>query len=401
MVDVLALWHGVFLLPVWSYILLALVLTHITIVSVTLYLHRDQAHCSLQLGAPLRHAFRFWLWLTTGMKTREWVAVHRKHHARCETENDPHSPAIHGIAAVLWSGVALYQQETRNSETLTRYGHGTPDDFLERHLYSRHTLGITLMLILQLLLFGLPGLAIWAIQMLWIPFFAAGVINGLGHWFGYRNFATHDISTNLTNIGILIGGEEMHNNHHAYPFSARFSIRWWEFDIGWMYIRLLRALRLATIRHEAPRLRMCRSKTQIDQETIRALLSSRIMVMGQYARTVLLPALRQEARRTAGNSYRRQLVRLRKLLPTLEHRMTPGEHEQLQRLLVHYPQLQEVMRYQQRLQEIFRARHEGYRLMRERLNQWRLGAEQTGIEALEKFSRQLCYYSLAPERIKL
>jgi len=197
-------------------------------------------------------------------------------------------------------------------------------------------------------------------------------------------------------VGVLIGGEEMHNNHHAYPFSARFSMRWWEFDVGWMYIRLLRALGLATVNRQAPRLRMCRDKTQIDYDTIRALINSRIIVMGQYARSVLLPTLRQEIRRARGSAGREQLARLRKLLPTLEHRMTTREHEQLQRLLPQYPQLQEILQYQHRLQEIFQARHEGYRLMRERLNQWRFNAEQTGIETLQKFARQLCYYSLRP-----
>ena len=394
--ELIAFWHGLFLLPVWGYLLLVLGLTHITIVAVTLFLHREQAHRGLSLNPLIGHFFRFWLWLTTGMVTREWVAVHRKHHAACETCDDPHSPAISGIRAVLWAGVDLYKLETTREETLSRYGGGTPDDFLERHVYASHrNWGIILLLLTQLILFGLPGLAVWAIQMMWIPFFAAGVINGIGHWFGYRSFATDDLSTNILNIGVLIGGEEMHNNHHAYPSSARFSMRWWEFDIGWMYIRLLRMLRLAKVLQQAPRLKLCRTKTQIDQDTIRVLITSRITIMGQYARKVLLPTLRHEIRRATGN-YRLRLKRLRKMLPTLEHRLTPFDRDQLQQLLVQHPQLREVLSYQHRLQEIIRARNEGYRIMRARLDQWCEEAEQTGIIGLQQFARRLCHYSLQP-----
>ncbi len=394
--ELIAFWHGLFLLPVWGYFLLVLGLTHVTIVAVTLFLHRDQAHRGLRLNPLVRHFFRFWLWLTTGMNTREWVAVHRKHHAACETCDDPHSPAISGLRAVLWDGVKLYKEETAREETLRRYGSGTPDDFLERHLYTpRRNIGIVLLLLTQLVLFGLPGLAMWAIQMMWIPFFAAGVINGVGHWFGYRSFATDDLSTNIVNIGILIGGEEMHNNHHAYPSSARFSMRWWEFDIGWMYIRLLRMLRMAKVLQQAPRLRLRRAKTQIDQETIQALITSRITVMGQYARKVLLPTLRTEMRSTTGH-YLPGLKRLSKMLPTLEHRLTPLDRDQLQRLLSQSPRLREVVRYQQRLQEIIRARNEGYRIMRARLDEWCVEAEQTGIAGLQRFARRLCRYSLRP-----
>lgn len=394
--ELIAFWHGLFLLPVWGYFLLILGLTHVTIVAVTLYLHRDQAHRGLRLNPLIRHFFRFWLWLTTGMVTREWVAVHRKHHATCETCDDPHSPAVSGIRNVLWAGVNLYQKEAAQEETLRRYGNGTPDDFLERHLYSSYrNIGVTLLLLVQLTLFGLPGLVMWAAQMMWIPFFAAGVINGIGHWFGYRSFATDDLSTNIINIGVLIGGEEMHNNHHAYPSSARFSMRWWEFDIGWMYIRLLRMLRMAKVLHQAPRLKVRRGKIQIDQETMRALVTSRIMVMGQYARKVLLPTLRDEMRNTTG-LYRLRLKRLGKMLPTLEHRLTPFDRDQLQQLLSQHPRLHEVIRHQERLQEIIRARNEGYRIMRTRLAQWCEEAEQTGIAGLQQFARRLCRYSLRP-----
>lgn len=394
--ELITFWHGLFLMPAWGYFLLVLGLTHVTIVAVTLYLHRDQAHRGLRLNFLVRHFFRFWLWLTTGMATREWVAVHRKHHATCETCDDPHSPAVSGIRTVLWAGVALYQKEAAQEETVRRYGNGTPDDFLERHLYFGHrNLGVVLLLLVQLVLFGLPGVAMWAIQMMWIPFFAAGVINGVGHWFGYRSFATDDLSTNIVNIGILIGGEEMHNNHHAYPSSARFSMRWWEFDIGWMYIRLLCMLRMAKVLHQAPRLKLRHAKTQIDHETMQALITSRITIMGQYARKVLLPTLRTEMRNATGH-YRIGLKRLSKMLPTLEHRLTPLDHDQLQQLLTQHPRLREVIRYQHRLQEIIRARNEGYRIMRTRLDEWCAEAEQTGIAGLQRFARQLCRYSLRP-----
>ena len=229
-------------LPWWGYVLVALGLTHVTIAAVTIFLHRCQAHRAVELGPLPSHFFRFWLWMTTGMVTREWAAIHRKHHAKCETEEDPHSPQTRGIFKVLLEGAELYRAEATNAETLEKYGHGTPDDWLERHVYRRSVLGVSLMMIVDLLLFGAAGLSIWAVQMIWIPFWAAGVINGLGHWWGYRNFACADASTNLLPWGILIGGEELHNNHHAHASSARLSNRWYEFDIGWFYIRCMKSL---------------------------------------------------------------------------------------------------------------------------------------------------------------
>jgi Fatty-acid desaturase len=240
---------GLWPLPWWGYLLCTLVLTHVTIAAVTLYLHRHQAHHAIELHPLPAHFFRFWLWLTTGMVTREWVAVHRKHHARVETMDDPHSPQIHGIRKVLLEGVELYRQEAARQDTLQAFGHSTPDDWVERYLYGRHPgTGIALMLFINLLLFGFAGIAIWAVQMAWIPFFAAGVINGVGHYGGYRNFETSDASTNIVPLGILIGGEELHNNHHAFTASAKFSSRWWEFDLGWAYIRCLQCLRLAWVK---------------------------------------------------------------------------------------------------------------------------------------------------------
>ena len=394
MSELLGYWHGLFLLPFWGYLLVALGLTHLTIISITLFLHRTQAHRSLHLKAPISHLFRFWLWLTTGMITRQWVAVHRKHHATCETCDDPHSPVRLGIRAVLWRGIDLYRAAASNEDTARCYGSGTPDDFLERHLYTPHpTLGVSALLVLHLVLFGLPGLAIWAVQMLWIPLFAAGVINGLGHWSGYRNFTTRDASTNLINLAVLIGGEELHNNHHAYPASARFSMRWWELDVGWLYIGLLRMLGQARVLSQAPRLILRKTVKPFDADTVRMLVANRIVVMSQYARRVVLPAFRHEARHTTAR-YRQLLKRLRQAVMSMEYRLPPADPEQLRLLLDRYPRLQEVMEFQRRLQLIFRARHEGYQILQQRLTQWCVEAETTGIDVLQQFARRLGRYSL-------
>ena len=248
MFDVFLNWaaHGFLNAAWWQTVVFLLVTTHVTIASVTIFLHRAQAHRALELHPAVSHVFRFWLWLATGMVTRQWVAVHRKHHARCETEDDPHSPVTRGIGTVLLRGAELYRAEAANADTIARFGHGTPDDWLERHVYSRYAWqGVGLLLVLEVLAFGAAGATVWAVQMLWIPVTAAGMINGLGHFWGYRNFACEDASTNLIPWGILIGGEELHNNHHAYPTSAKLAVKWWEFDIGWGYIRLLSWLGLA------------------------------------------------------------------------------------------------------------------------------------------------------------
>ncbi len=245
---------GIWDLPWWGYIAYTLLLTHITIVAVTVYLHRHQAHRAVDLHPIISHFFRFWLWLTTAMVTRQWVAVHRKHHARVETAEDPHSPVVFGIRKVLLEGAELYRAEARDPAIAEKYGHGTPDDWLERNIYStRFEYGTPLMLVIDLILFGLLGLSVWAIQMAWIPFFAAGVVNGLGHYWGYRNYELPDASTNFMPWGILIGGEELHNNHHAFPSSAKFSSKWWEFDLGWLHIRALCALGLARVKKIAPK----------------------------------------------------------------------------------------------------------------------------------------------------
>ena len=279
---------GWFDLPWWGYALTALGLTHVTIAAVTIYLHRCQAHRALELNPAVALFFRTWLWLTTGMITKEWAAIHRKHHAKCETADDPHSPKVYGINRVLWAGVFLYVKESYNKDTLERYGHGTPDDWAERNIFSRHpTAGILLTLAFNLLAFGVvPGALIWVTQIAWIPVWAAGVINGVGHFFGYRSYDVTDASTNIVPWGILIGGEELHNNHHAFASSAKLSSKWYEFDIGWMYIRLLEIFGLATVKKLAPKPRFAHPKSAVDLDTLHAVIANRYDVLSRYAKSV-------------------------------------------------------------------------------------------------------------------
>ncbi|WP_119154934.1 fatty acid desaturase [Caldimonas tepidiphila] len=269
----------------WQVLIYTLVVTHITIAAVTIYLHRSQAHRALDLHALPSHFFRFWLWLTTGMVTKEWVSIHRKHHAKCETVDDPHSPMTRGIKTVLLQGAELYRAEAKNEETLRKYCHGTPNDWIERNLYTRYSWqGVGLMLIINVLLFGALGLTVWAVQMLWIPINAAGIINGIGHYWGYRNFEAPDASTNVSPWGIMIGGEELHNNHHTYPTSAKFSVKKYEFDIGWGYIRAMEMLGLAKVRKTAPTLKLGEIKPVADEKTLEAVIAHRYEVMAKYAR---------------------------------------------------------------------------------------------------------------------
>jgi len=230
-------------------ILIVLLLTHITIACVTLYLHRSQAHRAVEFNPVVAHAMRFWLWLTTGMVTKQWVAIHRKHHRFTDEPDDPHSPVHYGIWRVLFKGAGLYHSASKDLAMVQQYGVGTPNDWIEQNLYSLHSrLGILLMLVIDCLFFGPWGLIVWAVQMLWIPFWAAGVVNGVGHWWGYRNGETKDASKNIIPWGVIIGGEELHNNHHLAPASAKLSVKPWEFDLGWFYIRTLTFLGLAKVR---------------------------------------------------------------------------------------------------------------------------------------------------------
>jgi stearoyl-CoA desaturase (delta-9 desaturase) len=385
---------GLLPLSLWGYIGVALLLTHVTIISVTIFLHRHQAHRALDLHPVVSHFFRFWLWLTTATITREWVSIHRKHHACCETEEDPHSPRFKGILTVLFGGYWLYRREAVQAETLAQFGHGTPDDYLERELYSRHSsIGILLMLLIDFALFGLPGVAIFIVQILWIPFWAAGVINGLGHYFGYRNFETPDASTNLLPWGILVGGEELHNNHHAYMASARMSNKWWEIDIGWAYLRLLALCRLASIRRLAPRAVSRTGKDLIDRDTARAVISQRFLILKRYGQMVIRPAFRQ-ARRNTDRMGRRLLRRARKLITREGLPLTEGHEQTIDRALLQDETLATIYRFKQQLKQVWARGDAGEPGRVERLRAWCAASEQSGIEALEQFAAYLRGYQL-------
>lgn len=385
---------GVVSLPWWGYIIVALTLTHVTIAAVTIYLHRSQAHRALDLHPWISYFFRLWLWLTTGMVTKEWVAVHRKHHAKCETEQDPHSPIVKGINTVLWKGTELYREEAKNLGTLKAYGHGTPNDWLERNVYSRYSaVGVTIMLVVNVSLFGLYGITMWAVQMMWIPFFAAGIVNGMGHYWGYRNFETADGSTNLTNLGILIGGEEMHNNHHAFPGSAKFSIKWWEFDIGWLYIRLFSLFRLARVKRLAPRPVILAGKDKIDMDTLRAIILSRLHVMAQYAKNVTIPVFKQQLHEAQG-PYRCLLKQVKVALLREESHIDELAKLRLHSVLSQSETLETVYVFRQRLQELWDRTYRNHDSLLQALQEWCQQAEATGVVVLMDFARRLRGYSL-------
>lgn len=393
--------NGLIDMPWWGYILVTLVMTHITIVAVTVYLHRCQAHRALDLHPAVSHFFRLWLWLTTGMVTKEWVAVHRKHHARVETEGDPHSPVVKGINKVLWQGAELYREEAGNAETLEQYGHETPDDWLERHVYDGHTyMGIVFMLLIDVLLFGPIGITIFAVQMAWIPLLAAGVINGIGHYHGYRNFEPADASTNIVPIGILIGGEELHNNHHAFASSARFSVKPWEFDIGWWYISILQKLGLARVKKLAPVPQIDNSKPEIDYDTVSAIITNRLHVMSDYASEVIADVYRDEVRK-ANVAGRRLLRKGRKLLHRADNLLDQRARDKLQDALAQSESLRTVYEYRQRLQAIWLEKTATREVLVQRLQEWCRQAEETGIEALQQFADQIRTYTLQPTAVRV
>jgi stearoyl-CoA desaturase (delta-9 desaturase) len=392
------IFSGILDLPWWAYLLIALALTHVTIVAVTIFLHRHQTHRALDLHPVASHFFRFWLWLTTGMVTKEWVAVHRKHHAKVETSEDPHSPQIHGIGRVLSAGVFLYVSEAHNRSTLEKFGHGTPDDWIESHLYARWALfGPVLMACMDVVAFGIgAGSLIFAVQMIWIPFWAAGVINGIGHYWGYRNYPVEDASTNIVPWGILIGGEEFHNNHHAYPSSAKLSSAWYEFDIGWMYIRLLEMLGLAAVRRIAPVPRFSPGKTECDADTVKAIITHRYYVLAQYTRSVK-DACRQEIRRlkqtaaTAGGERidarsARALLRWLRLYTWDWRARRPITLDPAVRKV---KLLHTAYTMRQELSELWSRSSASTEQLLRQLRDWRERAESSGIAALREFAHRL------------
>ncbi len=385
---------GLLNLSFWGYILAALIVTQVTIAGVTIYLHRCQAHRALDLHPVVSHFFRLWLWLTTGMVTSEWVAIHRKHHASVETEGDPHSPIVFGIRRVLWRGVDLYRTASKDTVMIEKYAHGTPNDWLERNVYKRFSSkGVLVTLLIDLLLFGLPGLSIWGLQMLWIPFWAAGVINGVGHYFGYRNFESDDASTNIIPWGFWIGGEELHNNHHTFASSAKFSVKWWEFDIGWLYIRCLSFIGLAKVKKLPPRLAKDKQKIQVDLETVRAVIGNRFQVMSQYYKRVVRPMVKLEKQQSSMNKTDRALLnKAGTLLRKRESLLSPRATSCLETLLARFEALRIVYDYRQSLQEIWLKTATSQKELIEALQQWCKQAEASGVDALRQFSEQLKSY---------
>jgi len=378
----------------WQIVLFTLVTTHITIASVTIFLHRAQAHRALELHAIPSHFFRFWLWLSTGMVTKEWVAIHRKHHAKCETEDDPHSPVTRGIRTVLLTGSELYRAEAKNAETLAKFGHNTPNDWLEHNLYSRYEmLGVSLLLVIDLLLFGAIGATVWAVQMLWIPVTAAGIINGLGHWWGYRNFEAADASTNIVPWGVIIGGEELHNNHHTYPTSAKLSVKRFEFDIGWGYIRLLQALGLATVRKTPPRLELGTVRQQADSRTLEALIANRYEVMAQYAKQVRQVCAAELSRlRLQGQSHGVHWVNLRlarRWLHRDDDKIPMAVKPQLESAMADHPMLAKLVTMREELRTLWTRTNVSAPQLVTDLQAWCHKAEESGIAMLQEFSLRL------------
>ncbi|NMT62582.1 DesA family fatty acid desaturase [Marinobacter orientalis] len=388
-------YNGLLDLSVMQLILVALGLTHITIISVTLYLHRHSAHNSLDLHPVLAHFFRFWLWLTTAQNTKQWTAIHRKHHAKCETEEDPHSPVILGIRKVLLEGAELYD-EAGTPETLERYGQRTPADWVENNVYSRYRmLGIQLMAVIDLLLFGVNGIWIWAVQMMWIPVWAAGVVNGIGHFMGYRNFECADNARNISPWGILIGGEELHNNHHTYPNSSKLSRRWYEVDIGWGYIRLFQFFGLAKPKGFRPIAHYVPGKQEVDVETVQAITNSRFDIMRQYRKRVMEPVLRQQ-KVLMDDEIRPRYRSLKRLLSREVTLIKPNEKEHLDTVLERNEALRQIYEKSNELQQLWRRRGLKPQEKLQALKEWCREAEASGIRYLEDFAAHLRAYSLRP-----
>lgn len=397
---------AVFDLPWWGYVLVTLAFTHLTIIGTTLYLHRSQAHRALQFHPVISHVLRFWLWLSSGQVTQQWVAVHRKHHARVETIEDPHSPQIHGLPKVLFGGVLLYHQVARDAQTLEQFGKGCPNDWLENYVYTPFSwYGPTLMLLLDIALFGWAGILIWLVQVLWIPFWAAGVINGVGHFWGYRNFETPDRSRNLTPWGIIIGGEELHNNHHAFASSACFANKSWELDIGWVYLKLLSKLNLVTIRKTAPTIISIPGSTTIDSETLSVILANRVHVMTDFARFVLRTVCSEELQKVGANQpgVRSQIKQASHLIRRDPEGLDSSTSGTLKALLSDHPQLEMVYTMKQRLLELWRrstrTNEHGNSVhtdsLSDVLEEWCSQAEASGIAALQDFSMRLRGYAMA------
>ncbi len=390
------LFNGLLDLPWWGLVLVALALTHVTIASVTIYLHRNQAHRALDLHPVVSHFFRLWLWMTTGMVTKEWTAIHRKHHAKCETADDPHSPQVHGINRVLWTGVLLYVDESHHPETMERYGHGTPDDWVERNVYARHSvLGLWLMGAINIALFGLiAGAIILVVQIAWIPFWAAGVINGIGHFWGYRNWdvPSPDASRNISPWGAWIGGEELHNNHHAYPASAKFSLKWYEFDLGWAYIRGLESLGLATVKKVAPTPRFSDPKPVADEQTLEAIIANRYDVLARYA-TSLKHTYQQELERLGHWSQEAEALKPAKRYFKRLQRLSEVERGRLAEAVKNSKALATAIAMRDELAALWARSSASREQLLKQLQDWCHKAENSGVRPLVEFSHRLRSYA--------
>lgn len=382
----LGLWH----LSAWQIVVFTLVMTHITMISVTVFLHRHQAHRALDLHPIAAHFFRFWLWLTTGQVTKEWAAIHRKHHAKCEQPQDPHSPHVYGIKTVLLQGYELYRKESQNQETLARYGHGTPNDWLERNVYSRFsTAGVVAMLLIDLTLFGAAGLAVWAVQMMWTPVMAAGIVNGAAHYWGYRNFETADASTNISPWGVLIAGEELHNNHHTYPTSAKLSVKRYEFDIGWMYISVLQRLGLATVKKTPPRLALGKARAVADEQTLEALIQNRFELMAGYAKSMRRAFNDEVVALKARHADVAVIRAARSWLHRDAEKIPPAVAAQLAAARAASPVLDKMVVMREELRQMWLNRSQTREQLAADLQAWCQRAEASGIAALQEFSLRL------------
>jgi stearoyl-CoA desaturase (delta-9 desaturase) len=382
--------NGLWNLSWWQIVLYTLVTTHITIAGVTIFLHRTQTHKAMELGPIPSHFFRFWLWLSTGMVTKEWVAIHRKHHAKCETVDDPHSPQVKGIDEVFWRGAELYRKESKNMDTMERYGTGTPDDWIERNLYTRYSWqGVGLMLVINVALFGMAGLAVWAVQMIWIPVTAAGIINGIGHYWGYRNFEAPDASRNISPWGLLIGGEELHNNHHTYPTAAKFSVKKYEFDIGWVYIQMMSAIGWAKVKKVPPKLQLGEIKPVADEKTLEALIANRYEVMARYAgemRRVCKAEIEQLKTRQADVS---PLKAAKRWLHRDDDKVPAAARPQLAQARAAHPVLDKMVTMREELRQLWLSTNLSREQLAANLQSWCHRAEESGIAQLKQFSMKL------------
>jgi stearoyl-CoA desaturase (Delta-9 desaturase) len=386
--------YGLVRMPWWGYALVVYGGIQIMFLGITLFLHREQSHGALELHPILRHFFRFYLWFCSGTVTKEWVAVHRRHHAYSDQVGDPHSPVVFGLKKVVLEGYELYVEGARNKEILTNYGKGTPDDWIERNLYSRFPkLGIVLFCVTHVALFGIFSIIMVAIQLVAQPFFAAGIINGVGHHFGYRSYEMASTATNIIPWGLFIAGEELHNNHHAFPWSARFSLQKWEFDMGWLFITVFRAVGLCKVKRVAPRPHFAK-KAEVDTDTIQALFTNRMHVLRDYGRRVVKPVAREVARRERDSAEAVTPSWVSKLLIRHPATLSEASHRSLKDLMTRHKELQAIQEFRERLMQLWNDANHARAV--QQLKEWCAQAEASGIRALREFANSLPAYVRAP-----